>query len=70
MKTNGFREIDLAKIECKNCGKFSRHTSSLYMIPPAGVVLRFVGKFILEDCPVCKGTGYLDESDLKKLEVE
>lgn len=82
MKTSGFREIDFTKIECKNCGKY-QYSANFYVPPvPAGMVfeqyVEVIGTLFLEqsyrsrlvDCPVCKGTGYINENSETELELE
>lgn len=79
MKTNGFREIDFGKTECKNCGKYCRESSMLLSPIHAGKVaiitfnsmdILFTTNITFIDCHVCKGTGFIDESIITELELE
>lgn len=71
LKTSGFREIDFTKIECKNCGYFVNYYGYLNK---GKVMKSFPDPNISDyqkavDCPVCKGTGYIDETG-EQLELE
>jgi hypothetical protein len=70
MKTSGFREIDFSKTECKNCGENSAFKTSTVFVPKGMFLeLEMLG-LRLVDCPVCKGTGYLNENSETELELE
>lgn len=57
MKTSGFREIYFSKIDCKNCGKY---------VEGYGKRLRFD----IQNCPICKGTGFIGDSNVTELELD
>ena len=71
MKTNGFREIDFSKTECKNCGTnsgFSRSGVNVFAEVGKIVVFdRVADRWFFDPCPACKGTGFIDESVTESL---
>lgn len=77
MKTNGFREIDFSKTECKNCGYNQFNTGCYIGYIEKGKVVKFgysnKSPFYtveFEDCYLCKGTGFINESVTTELELE
>ena len=78
MKTSGFREIDFSKIECKNCGRYQTGLIPSGPMQITGMVFKFIyekgcvnnPRFEHVDCPVCKGTGHLNENGETELELE
>lgn len=83
MKTNGFREIDFSKTECAN---FACGNELDYFPPrelKKGEIITSTWKqseglfrsggyysLYIENCPICKGTGFIDESITTELELE
>lgn len=79
MKTSGFREIDFSKTECKHCGDNDRLAKQVFPPPFKGYTVEVIPsvtatrqypeiKFI--QCPVCNGTGVIDESVTTELQLE
>lgn len=83
MKTSGFREIDFSKTECTNfaCGNklgyfLPKELKRGEIVTPTWKQSKsfFVGEgyytLSTDNCPVCKGMGFIDESVTAELELE